>query len=50
MKLSTKEMISISLFTALTAIGAFLSIPVGDVPITLQSMFVICLDFSLDLN
>ncbi|MCF6462131.1 biotin transporter BioY [Clostridium sp. Cult1] len=41
MKLSVKEMVSISLFTALTAIGAFLSIPVGDVPITLQSMFVI---------
>ncbi|MCF6464480.1 biotin transporter BioY [Clostridium sp. Cult2] len=41
MKLSTKEMILASLFTALTAIGAFLSIPIGDVPITLQSMFVI---------
>lgn len=41
MNLSTKEMILTSLFTALTAIGAFLSIPIGDVPITLQSMFVI---------
>ncbi len=41
MKLSTKEMILVSLFTALTAIGAFLSIPIGDVPITLQSLFVI---------
>lgn len=39
MKLSTKEMILTSLFTALTAIGAFISIPIGDVPITLQSMF-----------
>lgn len=41
MKLSIKEMILISLFTALSAIGAFLSIPMGNVPITLQSMFVI---------
>ncbi|HHV39522.1 MAG TPA: biotin transporter BioY [Tepidimicrobium sp.] len=39
MKLSIREMILISLFTALTAIGAFISIPIGDVPITLQSMF-----------
>lgn len=39
MKLSTKEMILVSLFTSLTAIGAFLSIPIGEVPITLQSMF-----------
>lgn len=41
MKISTKEMVLASLFTALTAIGAFLSIPVGSVPITLQSLFVI---------
>ena len=41
MKISTKEMILVSLFTALTAIGAFLSIPLGDIYITLQSMFTI---------
>lgn len=41
MKISTKEMVLASLFTALTAMGAFLSIPVGSVPITLQSLFVI---------
>lgn len=41
MKLSTREMILVSLFTALTAIGAFLSIPVGQVPITLQSLFTL---------
>ncbi len=41
MKLSTKEMVLISLFTALTAIGAFLSIPLGQVPITLQSLFTL---------
>ncbi|NLY76921.1 MAG: biotin transporter BioY [Tissierellia bacterium] len=39
MKVKTKEMILVSLFTSLTAIGAFLSIPLGEVPITLQSMF-----------
>lgn len=41
MKITTKEMILISLFTALTAIGAFLSIPLGNVAITLQSLFTI---------
>lgn len=41
MKVTTKEMVLVSLFTALTAIGAFLSIPIGNVPITLQSMFTI---------
>lgn len=41
MRITTKEMILVSLFTALTAIGAFLSIPLGNVPITLQSMFTI---------
>lgn len=41
MKLSTKEITLVSLFTALTAVGAFLSIPIGEVPITLQTLFVI---------
>lgn len=41
MKLSTKEITLVSLFTALTAVGAFLNIPIGEVPITLQTLFVI---------
>ncbi|WP_353095760.1 biotin transporter BioY [Tissierella praeacuta] len=41
MKMSTKEMALVSMFTGLTAIGAFISIPLGDVPITLQTLFVI---------
>lgn len=41
MKISTRDMILISLFTALTTIGAFLSIPIGEVPISLQTMFVL---------
>ena len=41
MKISAKELSLISMFTALTAIGAFISFPVGPVPITLQSLFVI---------
>ncbi|WP_313164521.1 biotin transporter BioY [Sedimentibacter sp.] len=41
MKLSTKDITQIGMFTALTAIGAFVSIPVGPVPITLQSFFVL---------
>lgn len=39
MKSKTKNIIFTALFTALTAIGAFISIPAGPVPITLQSMF-----------
>ena len=41
MKLSSKDITQIGMFAALTAIGAFISIPVGPVPITLQSFFVL---------
>ncbi|MDF2948332.1 MAG: biotin transporter BioY [Sedimentibacter sp.] len=41
MKLTTLDITQIGLFTALTAIGAFISVPVGPVPITLQSLFVL---------
>ena len=41
MKISTKEMTLIAMFTGLTAIGAFISIPIGEVAISLQSLFVI---------
>ena len=41
MKLSTKNMILVSLFTALTAISAFLSLPIGPVPISLQTTVVL---------
>ena len=41
MKLSTKDMTLVAMFTGLTAIGAFISLPVGPVPISLQSLFVI---------
>ena len=41
MKIRTREMALVSLFTGLTAIGAFISIPVGPVPITLQTLFVL---------
>lgn len=41
LKISTKEMALVSIFTALTAIGAGISIPIGEVPITMQSIFVI---------
>lgn len=37
--LRTKDLVLIALFAALTAIGAQLSIPIGPVPITLQSLF-----------
>ena len=41
MKINIKQMALVSLFTALTAIGAFISIPVGPVPITMQTLFVL---------
>ncbi|MCB2292202.1 biotin transporter BioY [Clostridium algoriphilum] len=41
MKLSTRDLIITALFTALTAVGGIISIPLGPVPITLQSLFVI---------
>lgn len=39
MKIKTKEIILVSLFTALTAIGAFIKIPMKPAPITLQFLF-----------
>lgn len=41
MKIKTKDMILISMFTGLTCIGAYISIPIPFVPITLQSFFCI---------
>jgi biotin transport system substrate-specific component len=38
-KIKTKEMILVALFAALTAIGAFIKIPIPPVPITLQFLF-----------
>jgi len=39
MKLKARDMILVAMFTALTAIGAFIKIPVGPVPINLQFLF-----------
>ncbi|WP_315116326.1 biotin transporter BioY [uncultured Clostridium sp.] len=36
MKISTKNIITTSFFVALTAIGAFIKIPIGPAPITMQ--------------
>lgn len=47
MRLTTKEIVYVSLFSALTAIGAFIQIPLGPVPITLQTMFVLLSGFIL---
>lgn len=41
MKISIKDMALVSLFTGLTAIGAFISLPIGPVPITMQTLFVL---------
>lgn len=39
MKIRTRDMILVSLFTTLTAVGAFINIPIGPVPISLQFLF-----------
>jgi Uncharacterized conserved protein len=39
MRIKTKEIILVALFTALTAAGALISIPIGPAPITLQPLF-----------
>ncbi len=36
-----RKMVFASLFAALTAVGAYISIPIGPVPLTLQVLFVI---------
>jgi biotin transport system substrate-specific component len=41
LKLSARDLIITALFTSLTAVGGFISIPLGPVPITLQTLFVI---------
>jgi biotin transport system substrate-specific component len=38
---SVRDITQIGIFTALTAVGAFISIPIGPVPITLQTFFVL---------
>jgi len=40
-KLSIRQMVLISLFAALTAVGAFISIPIYPVPLTLQTLFTL---------
>jgi biotin transport system substrate-specific component len=39
MKITIKQMTLVALFAALTAAGAFIQIPLGTVPVTLQFMF-----------
>lgn len=39
MKIKTRDLILVAMFTALTIIGAFIKIPIGPVPITLQFLF-----------
>lgn len=41
MNIRTKDLTRISIFTALTALGAFISLPLGPVPFTLQTFFVL---------
>jgi biotin transport system substrate-specific component len=40
-RLSTREISYVALFTALIAVGAFITIPLGPVPFTLQPLFVL---------
>ncbi|MDT8716906.1 biotin transporter BioY [Clostridium sp. 19966] len=40
MKIKTRDMILAALFTALTIVGAFIKIPIGPAPISLQYLFI----------
>ena len=40
MKIKTRDMILVALFASLSAIGAFIKIPIGPAPISLQLLFV----------
>ena len=39
--MKVKNLVLVSLFTSLTAMGAFISIPLGPISLSLQSFFVI---------
>lgn len=41
MKLSVRDMVLVSMFAALTAVGAFIRVPIPYVPFTLQFLFVL---------
>jgi len=41
MKLTVREMVLVSMFAALTAVGAFIKVPMPYVPFTLQFLFVL---------
>lgn len=41
MKLSVREMVLVSMFAALTAVGAFIKVPIPYVPFTLQFLFIL---------
>ena len=47
MKLNVKQLILAALFAALTAVGAFIKLPISIVPITLQVFFVFFAGLSL---
>lgn len=47
MKLTTKDLVLIPLFSALVAVGAFLKIPIGVIPVSLQFVFVMLAAFIL---
>ena len=46
-KINIRQMTLISLFAALTAVGAFISIPLYPVPITLQTLFTLLAGMTL---
>src|SRR5690554_4569970 len=40
-RFTTRDMTILPLFTVLTAVGAFIKIPIGAVPVSLQTVFVL---------
>ena len=40
-KITTRDLAVLPIFSVLTAIGAFIRIPIGVVPVSLQTVFVV---------
>jgi biotin transport system substrate-specific component len=47
LKINIRQMTLVSLFAALTAVGAFISIPIYPVPLTLQTLFTLLAGMTL---
>lgn len=48
MKLTTRDMTEIAIFTALLSVTSWISIPIGDIPITIQTLVIMLIGLFLN--